>query len=81
MAASMYDVIFKGVTNHIFRPNWIFKHTCMYKQPILTKLTIPVKDYDQILDITMFIKSFCFAFITRAFSKDGQQTIAIFEYL
>ena len=53
----------------------------MYKQPTLTKLIILVKDYDQILDKTMFIKSVCFALITRAFSKGGQQAIAVFEYV
>ena len=36
MAASAYDVI-KEVENHILRHNWIFRHTCMYKQPTVAK--------------------------------------------
>ena len=36
MAASAYHVISKEVENHIFRHNWIFRRTCMYKQPTLT---------------------------------------------
>ena len=39
MAASAYHVISKEVENHIFRPNLIFRHTCMYKQPTLRKYT------------------------------------------
>ena len=79
MAASAYHVISKEVENRIFRQNWIFRHTCMYKQPTLTKLIVLVEYYDQILDTTVFIKSLRFAVITRAFSKGGQQTIAVFE--
>ena len=37
MAASVYHVISKEVENHIFGHNWSFRHTCMYKQPTLTK--------------------------------------------
>ena len=37
MTASAYHVISKEVENRILRPNHIFRHTCMYKQPILTK--------------------------------------------
>ena len=38
MAASACHVISKEAENHIFRNNWIFWHTCIYKQPTLTKL-------------------------------------------
>ena len=45
----------------------------MYKQPALTKLIILVIDYDQTLDIIMFIRRLRFALITtRAISKGGQ---------
>ena len=37
MAASTYRVISKEVESRVFRRNRIFRHTCMYKQPILTK--------------------------------------------
>ena len=37
MAASAYQGTSKEVENRIFRNNRIFSHTCMYKQPILTK--------------------------------------------
>ena len=37
MTASAYHVISKEVKNHIFRHNWIFRDTRMYKQPILKK--------------------------------------------
>ena len=37
MAASPYHVISKEVENQIFRYNWIFRHTHVYKQPTLTK--------------------------------------------
>ena len=37
MAASVYHVISKEVENHSFGHNWSFRHTCMYKQPTLTK--------------------------------------------
>ena len=37
VTASAYHVISKEVENRILRPNLIFRHTCMYKQPILTK--------------------------------------------
>ena len=36
MAASAYHVISKEVENQIFRHNWNFRHTCVYKQPTLT---------------------------------------------
>ena len=36
MAARTYHVISKEVENIVFRHNRIFRHTCMYKQPILT---------------------------------------------
>ena len=37
MAASSYHVISKEVENHIFKHNLMFRDTCMYKQPTLTK--------------------------------------------
>ena len=37
MAASSYHVISKKVENHIFKHNLMFRDTCMYKQPTLTK--------------------------------------------
>ena len=37
MAASAYHVVEKEVENQIFRPNWIFSHKCVYKQPKLKK--------------------------------------------
>ena len=37
MAASAYHVILKEVENRVIRHNCIFRHTYMYKQPILTK--------------------------------------------
>ena len=37
MAASVYHVISKEVENYSFRHNRIFRHKCMYKQPILRK--------------------------------------------
>ena len=37
VAVSAYRVISKGVENFIFRHNRSFRHTCIYKQPILTK--------------------------------------------
>ena len=37
MAASSYHVITKEVENHIFKHNLMFRDTCMYKQPTLTK--------------------------------------------
>ena len=36
MAASAYHVMSRDVENCIFRHNWIFRHTCMYKLPTLT---------------------------------------------
>ena len=37
MASSAFYVISKEVENCVFRQNLIFRHTCMYKRPILTK--------------------------------------------
>ena len=37
MAASSYHVISKEVENHIFKHNLMFRDTCMYKEPTLTK--------------------------------------------
>ena len=37
VAASTYCVISKEVESRVFRRNRIFRHTCLYKQPILTK--------------------------------------------
>ena len=37
MTASTYHVISKEEENHIFSHNWIFRDTCIYKQPTLTK--------------------------------------------
>ena len=37
VAVSAYRVMSKGVENFIFRHNRGFRHTCIYKQPILTK--------------------------------------------
>ena len=37
MAALAYYVISTAVENHTFKHNWIFRHFCIYKQPILTK--------------------------------------------
>ena len=37
MTVSAYLVISKEVENYIFRHNRIFRHTCMHKQPTLTK--------------------------------------------
>ena len=37
MAPSSSHVILKEVEKHIFKHNLIFRHTCMYKQPTLTK--------------------------------------------
>ena len=37
MAALAYRVIPKEAENQIFRHNWIFRQTCVYKQPTLTK--------------------------------------------
>ena len=37
MAAPQYHVTWKEVANHSFRHNWIFRHTCMHKQPTLIK--------------------------------------------
>ena len=37
MAALAYHVILKEVEQHIFKNNWIFRHSCIYKQPTLTK--------------------------------------------
>ena len=37
MTASAYHVILKEVENRVFRHNRILRHTCIYKQPILTK--------------------------------------------
>ena len=37
MAASTYHVISKDVEKSVFRYNPIFRHTCKYKQHILTK--------------------------------------------
>ena len=36
MAAPAYRVISKEVENQIFKHNWIFRHTCVYKQSTLT---------------------------------------------
>ena len=47
MAASAYHVISKEVENCIFSHNWIFRHTCMYKQPTLTTLS----NYNNFLQI------------------------------
>ena len=32
-----YNVILKELENHIFKRNFIFRDTCMYKQRTLTK--------------------------------------------
>ena len=45
IAASAYHVISKEVKNHVFRHNWFFRHTCMYKQPTLTKFSDTVGGY------------------------------------
>ena len=37
MAASAYHVILNEVENRVFRHNHILRHTCIYKQSILTK--------------------------------------------
>ena len=37
VAASAYHLISKEVENRIFKQKSIFRHTCMYKQPILIK--------------------------------------------
>ena len=37
MAASEYHFMSKKVENRIFRHNCFFRHTSIYKQPILTK--------------------------------------------
>ena len=37
MTASTYRVISKEEENHIFSHNWIFRDTCIYMQPTLTK--------------------------------------------
>ena len=38
IALSAYHVISKEAESPIFRQNWIFRQTCMYKQPALTKV-------------------------------------------
>ena len=35
--ASAYHVLSKEVENCVLKDNRIFRHTCMYKQPMLTK--------------------------------------------
>ena len=35
MAASAYHVMSKEVKNDMFWQDWIFRHTCMYKEPTL----------------------------------------------
>ena len=37
MATLAYHVVSKEVQNHMIRHKWIFRHTCIYKQPTLTK--------------------------------------------
>ena len=38
MAVLAYHVISTEAEKHIFKHNWIFRHSCIYKQPTLTKL-------------------------------------------
>ena len=40
MDASAYQVIWKEVENRIFKHNRIFRHMCMYKQPIFISSVI-----------------------------------------
>ena len=35
MTASAYHILSKDVENQIFRRSRVFRHTCMYKQPML----------------------------------------------
>ena len=37
MTTLAYHVISMEVENHMIRHNWIFRHTCIYKQPALRK--------------------------------------------
>ena len=38
MTASACHVTSNEVENHIFRQNWIFRHTCMYKENDIDKV-------------------------------------------
>ena len=65
MAASAY---YEEIENHIFRHNWIFRHTCMYQQPTLTTQW-DYNIFEQILHIyfkytgSLFLR--CALFVTR----------------
>ena len=65
MAASAYHFISKETENRVFRNNCIFRHTLIYKQPILTKkgnynnflqiLHSYLRYIDRILDVFFFL--------------------------